>query len=88
MFKLDSEAALRTAFRPKDQQTLELPPGVKFPLFVRNYLAWPHPAGGRVFLVFSVPTGVPTGIAFDAESGGSTGVPHLCDWCHTSAPGT
>jgi hypothetical protein len=88
MFKLDSEEALLKAFRPKDRKVVELPPKLKLPLLVRDYLAWPHPAGGRVFLVFAVPNGVPTGIVFETSGGAGPMVPHLCEWCHTSGLGT
>ena len=87
MFKLNDEAALLEAFRPRDRQQVELPPDLKLPLFVRNYLAWPHPAGGRVYLVFATPGGVPTGITFDTNDGAGPTVPQMCDWCHSSAPG-
>jgi hypothetical protein len=86
MFRLESDAALLTSFRPKDRASVELPPGLTFPAFVRHYLAWPHSGGGRVFLVFAVPGGVATGIAFD--TGGSAGAPvAMCDWCHHTAAG-
>lgn len=87
MFKLDSEEALLASFRPRDRKHVELTPDVKFPMFVRDYLAWTHPAGGRVFLVFAVPEGVPTGILFDTN-GGAAPVPHMCDWCHSPGMGT
>jgi len=87
MFKLDSEKALLDAFRPKDRSVVELSPDLKFPLFVRNYVAWTHPAGGRVFLVFSTPGGVPTGIAFSTNGGGAP-VPAMCEWCHSPGLGT
>ena len=64
MFKLDSEAALLKAFRPKDRASVEISAEVKLPALVRHALAWTHPAGGRVYLVFSAPKGVPTGIVF------------------------
>lgn len=88
MFKLDSEAALLNAFRPKDRKGLELSPDLRFPVIVTDYLAWTHPAGGRVFLVFAAPKGAPTGIAFDSNGGASAGVPQMCDWCHCSGQGT
>ena len=88
MFKLDSEQALLDAFRPKDRALVELTKDVQTPLFVRDYLAWAHPAGGRMFLVFSVPGGVPTGIVFDTNGCGGPPVPHMCDWCHCSGLGT
>jgi hypothetical protein len=82
MFTLDSEQALVDSFRPKDRGRLELPAGVKWPMFVRNYFAWTHPAGGRVFLVFSVPGGVATGVVFDQQA--SAGTTQMCHWCHQS----
>jgi hypothetical protein len=87
VFKLDSEAALLAAFRPKDRPRVEVAPDLSFPLAVHDYLAWRHPAGGRVFLVFAVPGGAPTGIAFDAAEGPGPSVPHLCQWCHSSVEG-
>ena len=86
MFKLDSQTALLDSFRPKDRQHVELPSDVTFPLVVKDYVAWTHPAGGRVFVVFATPGGVPTGIAFDSNHGG--GMPSMCSWCHTSSTGT
>lgn len=84
MFKLDSENALLEAFRPKDRKLVEVGKDIVLPRFVRNYLAWAHPGGGRVFLVFAVPGGVPTGIVFDLVGGAGTSAMQMCDWCHTS----
>lgn len=86
MFKLTDEEALGRAFRPRDRRLLELPRGLAFPLVVHDYLAWAHPAGGRVFLVFAAPGGRPVGIAFDTN-GQSAAVPAMCDWCRSSALG-
>ena len=87
VFTLASDADLLRAFRPKDRAGLELDPALRFPLEVRDYLAWRHPAGGRVYLVFTAPGGVPTGIAFDANHSGEHAV-MMCDWCHSFASGT
>jgi hypothetical protein len=87
MFRLESEAALLNAFRPSDRKLVELQPGLKLPLFVRDYLAWTHPAGGRAYVVFAVPEGSPTGIVFDTNGGGSS-VPSMCDWCHFNGVGS
>jgi hypothetical protein len=86
MFKLDSEEDLLAAFRPRDRTLVERSREVTLPRFVRNYLAWTHPSGGRVYLVFAVPGGVPTGIVFDTPSDGPA-VPHLCAWCHSTGLG-
>lgn len=89
MFLLDSEEALLDAFRPKDRKSVEVPPGLQYPLFVRDYLAWSHPAGSYTFLIFAVPEGAPTGITFDSNTGGTgASVPQMCDWCHTSGLGS
>ena len=86
MFRLENEDTLLAAFRPKDRKVVQLAPEVKFPTIVRHYLSWVHPEGGRVFLVFHVPGGAPTGIVFDTSGGANPEVPQMCDSCHTSAP--
>lgn len=87
MFKLDSEEALLRAFRTRDRKHVELSREVKLPLFVRHYLAWQHPAGGRLYLVFAVPGGAPTGIMFDTNGPGPA-VAHMCHWCQSSGLGS
>lgn len=88
MFRLQTEDELRDAFRPKDRDVVELLPEMKFPLFVRDYLAWVHPSGGRVFLLFAVPNGAATGIVFQSNGGNGTSVAQMCDWCHSYGVGT
>ncbi|MBL8954862.1 MAG: FBP domain-containing protein [Myxococcaceae bacterium] len=88
MFKLDNEAALLDAFRPKDRKLVQLTPEVRLPQFVRNYLSWKHPGGTYVYLVFATPGGAPTGIVFDSNSGSGPAVPAMCDWCHLSSSGS
>jgi len=87
MFRLDSEAALLAAFRPKDRDIVEVDRGTAFPLGVRHYFTWRQPAGTYVYVVFAVPGGVPTGIAFDTNEGGGASVPQMCDWCQTMGLG-
>jgi hypothetical protein len=82
MFKLDSEETLLATFRPRDRKWVQLSPDVTLPVLVRDYLAWTHPAGGRVYLIFSIPGGMPTGILFDTNGGSGAPVPQMCDWCH------
>ncbi len=86
MFKLDSEKALLSAFRPKDRKVVELTSELRLPLVVPHYLAWAHPAGGKMFLVFAVRSGAPTAIAFNTNGEGPA-VPHMCDWCRCSGTG-
>lgn len=87
MFRLQSEDALRAAFRPKDAALVEPPPGLTYPHLVHSYLSWAHPAGGLVYIVFAAPKGTPTGIAF-ASNGGSGAVAQMCDWCHSYGVGS
>ena len=88
MFKLDSEAELWRTFRPKDQAFVELGPSLVLPTLVRHYLAWTHPAGGRVFLVFAERGEKPTGIVFETDGGGRAGLSGMCDWCHCMGSGS
>jgi len=83
MFQLTSEQMLVQSFRPRDRPGMELPPGVKYPLFVRDYLAWTEPSGAGVRLVFSLPGGAPTGIFFRRAHGERT-TASMCEWCHTT----
>jgi len=82
MFQLTSEQMLIRTFRPRDRAGLELPAGLGFPLFVRNYLAWREPSGASVRLVFSLPGGAPTGILFRRAHGGEARAAQMCEWCH------
>lgn len=89
MFKLESQDALLTAFRPKDRKRVEVPRDLALPRFVRDYLAWTHPSGACVYLVFAVKGGAPTGIVFDSNGGGAEPLsPAMCDWCHCTGKGT
>lgn len=84
MFLIQTEKDLLQAFRPRDREKVELPEGIKFPLFVRDYLSWVDPAGVRVFLMFPLPGSKrPVGIAFRRDSPGGGAVSHMCDWCHS-----
>ncbi|HVE86906.1 MAG TPA: FBP domain-containing protein [Myxococcales bacterium] len=83
MFRLTSEEMLVRSFRPRDRKDLELPAGVKFPLFVRNYLAWRDPSGTSLRVVFSLPGGVPTGILLKRNHGDKQPT-QMCEWCHTT----
>lgn len=85
MFRIETEAALLNAFRPRDRKHVELPQGLQLPLFVRDYFAWSDPAGVRTFLVMTEPNSRrPMGIAFrrDQQGGGLVSA-HMCDWCHS-----
>ena len=87
MFKLESEKALMDAFRTKDRPQVELTRELQLPLFVRHYVAWKHPAGERLYLVFAVPGGAPTGIVFDSFKGEGPAVAQMCHWCHSPSAG-
>jgi FBP C-terminal treble-clef zinc-finger len=83
MFQLKTEEMLIKTFRPRDRRRMEdLPPELKFPLFVRDYVAWREPSGAGVCLVFCPPGGVPTGIFF-RRSHGDPSPAQMCEWCHS-----
>lgn len=87
MHKLDTGAELLATFRTRDQPLVELPAGLSFPLILRDTMTWKHPAGGRLFLVFSPEVGLPTGIVFDSNGPSAAQVPQMCSWCHSLAQG-
>lgn len=86
MFRLETDRALIESFRPRDRRVIEMPAGITFPHFTRDYLAWTETSGARVYLVFTAPgSRKPIGIIFRRDSpdvGGRTS--RICDWCHNS----
>src|SRR5688500_18004856 len=86
MFRLETETDLLKAFRPRDRKHVELPPDLRFPLFVRDYLAWCDPTLTRTFLVtLEGRSQRPMGIAFRRDQSRSgTPTAHMCEWCHSS----
>ena len=87
MHKLDTDAELIATFRTRDQPLVEVSTDISFPLILRDYVAWKHPAGGRLFLVFSPENGLPTGVVFDSNGPSAAQVPQMCSWCHSLAQG-
>ncbi|HYH98159.1 FBP domain-containing protein [Hyalangium sp.] len=85
MFRLETDRTLIEAFRPRDRRVIEMPSGVTFPFFVRDYLAWTETSGARVYLVFSAPgSRKPIGIIFRRSSqDASVRTAQMCDWCHS-----
>ncbi|MBU8898798.1 hypothetical protein DRW03_11235 [Corallococcus sp. H22C18031201] len=84
MFRLETDRALIQAFRPRDRRVIEMPKGVSFPYFVRDYLAWTETSGARVYLVFAASGSVrPIGIIFRRDSLGGERMASMCEWCHT-----
>lgn len=83
MFRIETEKQLLNAFRSRDRKFVELPKGIKLPLFVRDYLSWVDPYGVRVFVVFAAPGSKQlTGIAFRRDQQGERlSAPRVCDWC-------
>jgi hypothetical protein len=85
VFRLETDRALIESFRSRDRRVIEMPPGITFPLFVRDYLAWTETSGLRVYLVFAAPgSRKPIGLIFrrDSPEGGAL-TSYMCDWCHS-----
>jgi hypothetical protein len=85
VFRLETDRALIESFRPRDRRVIEMPAGVTFPLFVRDYLAWTETSGARVYLVFAAPgSRKPIGLIFRRDSSGTQPpTSNMCDWCHS-----
>lgn len=85
MFRLETDRALIQSFRARDRRVIEMPAGVRFPLFVRDYLTWTETSGARVYLVFTPPgSHQPIGLIFRRDSAdASVRTARMCDWCHS-----
>ena len=85
MFRFETDRALIESFRPRDRRVIEMPEGIRFPLFVRDYLAWTETSGARVYLIFSAPgSRKPIGLIFRRDSMGGEPTSSMCEWCHSS----
>lgn len=84
MFRFENDRALIESFRSRDRRVIEMPTGITFPLFVRDYLAWTETSGARVYLIFSAPgSRKPIGIIFRREPPGGEPTYRMCEWCHS-----
>ncbi|MCY1015710.1 FBP domain-containing protein [Pyxidicoccus sp. MSG2] len=84
MFRFENDRALIESFRSRDRRVIEMPEGITFPLFVRDYLAWTETSGARVYLIFSAPgSRKPIGIIFRREPPGGEPTYRMCEWCHS-----
>src|SRR5688572_26130790 len=88
MIRIQSENELLDSFRLIDRDQVELPVDMRFPLLVKNYLAWPEASGARVFLVFEDPSSrKPFGIVFRQEQASFGQAACMCEWCHSVRSG-
>ncbi len=84
MFRFETDRALIESFRARDRRVIEMPPGISFPFFVRDYLAWTETSGARVYLIFAAPSSrKPIGIIFRRDSPGGGLTSSMCEWCHS-----
>jgi hypothetical protein len=89
MICITSESQLKEAFRSIDQDEVQLPHDLVFPVVLKDYFAWTEPSGHRVFLIYQDPTGRGAcGIVFKRASGGAgDGIAQMCQWCHSVRAG-
>src|SRR3712207_2313157 len=83
MIRIPSEKELLESFRLIDRDEVEVPKDLRFPIVVKDYLAWSEPSGYRTYLVFGDgERRQPLGIVFrrDQLAGGAS--PQMCEWCH------
>jgi hypothetical protein len=84
VFRFETDRALIESFRSRDRRVIEMPAGITFPYFVRDYLAWTETSGARVYLIFSAPSSRKTiGIIFRRDSVGGGHTANMCEWCHS-----
>ena len=84
MLRIASIEEMKQSFRPIDQDEVEFPSDLVFPLLIRDYLAWVEPSGHRTFLVFADPVAKkPRGIVFKRGPSFADAPAAMCDWCHS-----
>jgi hypothetical protein len=89
MLRITSETELLETFRALDRDEVQTPHGVKYPLAVRDYLAWPEPSGHRIFLVFEdQATKQPRGVVFQRTPAPADTPASMCQWCHAVRSGS
>ncbi len=84
MLRIGSEEEMRSAFRPIDQDEVQLPSDMLFPLLVRDTLTWIEPSGHRAYIVYADPSkNSARGIVFKRNHATADSPPAMCDWCHS-----
>jgi hypothetical protein len=84
MLRIATEEEMKQTFRPIDQDEVQFPAEMTFPLLVRDYLAWVEPSGHRAFLVFADPASHKArGIVFKRGHQSADAPAAMCDWCHS-----
>lgn len=84
MLRIGTEDEMKQAFRPIDQEAVQFPSDLQFPLLVKGYMAWVEPSGHRTYLVYEDPTkGVPRGVVFKRTHATADQPAAMCDWCHS-----
>jgi hypothetical protein len=84
MFRISTEAELKKTFRPRDVRVFELPPEVRFPLYVRDVFSWVDLHGARACVVFMPPgENRPVALSFRRDMGPRPEGGVMCDWCHS-----
>lgn len=87
MIRIASQEAFLNSFREFEQSQVQLPPGLKFPLAVKDYLSWVEPSGHRVYLVFE-DDGVARGVVFQRTRVSPETPASMCQWCHAVRSGS
>lgn len=84
MLRIGSEEEMKQAFRPIDQDEVQFPSDMLFPLLVRDTLTWIEPSGHRAYIVYADPSkNAARGIVFKRNHATSDAPPAMCDWCHS-----
>jgi hypothetical protein len=88
MIRISSETEMMDTFRPVDREEVDLPAGLKFPLVIKDYMAWVEPSGFRTFLVYEDPTSRDArGIVFRRSRPVGEPSVYMCEWCHRVSGG-
>ena len=83
MLKIATPEDLKSTFRTLDQDEVDIPQDMKFPIGLKQTLKWIEPSGARIFFVFEDPVlHRPFGLVFHRNPGTPAPI-NMCDWCHS-----
>lgn len=89
MIRITNEEELLGTFRSIDRDEVQIPLTARFPMAVKDYVAWIEPSGHRIYLVFEdTQTGSPLGVVFQRTRGSANTVASMCQWCHAVRSGS
>ena len=89
MYLIKDEIEMIAMFRDFEQSEVQLPREIKFPLLLRDHLAWQEASGHRTFLlVHDTLKKFPVGVVFKRTPSSGDLPAVMCEFCHAVRGGS